>query len=505
VPSDSALHLPRRWGQLAVALLLLFFLAWDLRAVLTDGQIAHTDTTIEDAVLCRKAVRVGGAAGFLQWAHENRKGPLAGPLVMMLDVVFDDTLVAARMLGVLLHGLLLWLVCHLARRLSGRWSCGVLALVLTGTYCGVYGWFRLEFHDSLLTVLTLATLWRMTLPINRVTAGLQLGLMVGLGLLSKMAFPVFIGLPGLWFLYSRVRDRRSLIGLGVAALVAACITAWWLIPALQMLSQYASISTEPFGHGWLTKLWGYSVDIPGSGPFLALALIGAWVASRSRTVAGAQMVPFALFIIGGAFALVFVFVKWPRYIVPLYPAAGLLVAVMVVSLVERAARRWSPKAVKVVSILLLVGLLGRFCYDNIVGLPSPHNARDVGVGLVAPDTRPYLAYPKMVTYLRAKSLTVVDLPNVVPLPVTAVWQRRGYHLPGTPPHEAERAVRRHSKPFLTLFYHPPDTLRPIFRDGDFTEQYSPALRRALRRWRKVVLKSYDDPGGLRVSLVRLQP
>jgi hypothetical protein len=505
VPSDSVLHLPRRWGQLAVALLLLFFLAWDIRAVLTDGQIAHTDTTIEDAVHCREALRTEGGAGLLKWAHENRKGPLAGLLVMLLDVVVNDTLIAARMLSVLLHGLLLWLACHLARSLSGRWSCGVLAVVFTGAYCGVYGWFRLEFHDSLLTLATLATLWRMTLPLNRVSEGLLLGVMVALGLLSKMAFPIFVALPGLWFLYCRVRDRRSLFVLGIAALTTAGITAWWLIPALKLLTQYASSSTDPFGHAWLHKLWGYSVDIPASGPFLALGLVGAWVASRARTVASAPMVLCALFISGSFFALVFIFVKWQRYMVPLYPAAGLLVAIMVVSLAEHGARRWNRNLVKALLVLLLAGLLGRFCYDNIVGLPSPHNDRFEGVGLVAPDRRSYLAYPRMVTYLRANGLKVIDLPNVVPLPITAVWKRRGYHLPSTPPHEVERTVQDQRKPFLTLFYHPPNILRPIFQDGDFTAQYTPVIRRALRSWRKVVLKSYPDPGGLAVSLVRLQP
>jgi hypothetical protein len=486
-----------------VALLIVFFLAWDLRAVLTDQQISQTDTTVEDALFCARASR-GGPRAALEWAWGNKKGPLAGVLVLALDRVIGDPLLAARVLGVLMHGLLLWLVYHLAVSLSGRWLCGAAAVTLCGVHFGTYGWFRLEFHDSLLAVFTLAALWRMTQPLQRATSGVLLGATVGLGLLSKAAFPVFVCVPGLWFLHWRARDRRGLIGLAIAGGVAAAIVAWWLVPALALLWRYAGLSSATFGQTWLEKLWHNSVDIPGTGPFIALALLGAWLAARQGVAAARPLILLCLSLASGFVALVLVFDPWSRYLLPLFPVAALLVAFGVVGLAERAARRWGARPTRAVLLLVLAALIGRFCYDNFVGLPSPSGERTSGAGMVAPDGRPHLAYPRMVAHLRASGLSVVDVPNLLPLPIAAVWARRGHRLPVILQHEAEQRVRR-GRPFELLFYHMAGTLSSTIQGNPNLAQCPPAMREAARRWRRVVLRSFADPDGWRVSLVRFQP
>ncbi len=52
-------RLRRRHGQLLLAALMVIHLAWDMRAVLCDGRLGPTDTTVEEALhlraaLCRK-------------------------------------------------------------------------------------------------------------------------------------------------------------------------------------------------------------------------------------------------------------------------------------------------------------------------------------------------------------------------------------------------------------------------------------------------------------------
>ena len=110
----------RRQGQLGLGLLLLFFLAWDLYAILADQQLGTdaSDTTLVDYFHFQFTLRESSITDWL--TSGNVKGPLATLLICLLEPLVGDWLIASRLLSVLAHGVLLWLVSRLVLRLSWR-------------------------------------------------------------------------------------------------------------------------------------------------------------------------------------------------------------------------------------------------------------------------------------------------------------------------------------------------------------------------------------------------
>ena len=118
--------LGRRGQQLLLFALILFFILWDLWAVLTDNRVAPFDTVLESLP----------EDDLFQWLRSERKGPLVPLVVTALRPLVGDLLLAARVLSILAHGLTLWLVWGVTRRHTSSWVAGALAVLLCGALPG---------------------------------------------------------------------------------------------------------------------------------------------------------------------------------------------------------------------------------------------------------------------------------------------------------------------------------------------------------------------------------
>ena len=399
--------LSQRQAQVGLVLFLLFFLAWDMRAVVADTRLGPTDTTVEEALTLLDIMGEQGLRGLPGWTIQARKGPVAGILVDLISQVVGDPLLAARLLGVILHALLLVLIFRMATRLTGLAWSGLLAVVICGTFPGEYGWFRMEYHESLLTLFTMLTLDQLARDLGSRRRAVLLGLTMAGGVLSKVPFPLFIIAPGLLFLWRNLRDRRALANAGLAAVAFALAAGWYLVPNLLTIAEYVDGSHEPQYFHFSESLRAYFLIIPGTIPYLVLALVAAPVTWRLEPAQRALVAGLAASICSGV-ALLLYFDPWARYLVPAFPQAGLLIALGATAFL----RRLSPRREGLVGGLLVVAavaLLGLYVKDNIRGIEHPEGNREWGTGLIAPDVRPYQAYPRMVQHLRSRNIPVRSL------------------------------------------------------------------------------------------------
>ncbi len=510
--TDDPLHLRRRQGQLLLALLILFSTAWDLRAVLADQRISPTDTTVEEALFLRQALGQEGI-GLRAWLGEVRKGPLAAPLVAAADVMVGDPVLAGRLVSVGLHGVLLWLVCLITLRLTSSWGAGLCAAVICGTFPMVYGWFRLDYHEPLVAVLLLWCLLMMLRLPRRAREAALLGLALGLGVLGKLSFLVFISAPLVVLAAIHARDRAVLLRLGLTVAVALLVTGWWLLPnAAQQLS-YLGLSQQRLGETPAARLAIYTWGVHGSPLLLAGAALSAAVAWRLRVTTGRALLLLGGSLAGGIAWLVLLFDSWPRYLVPGFPVACVLCGLGIYGAGRWAARR-GPRAVTAVRAAvgcLALALLINFCVDNVRGMPVSTNGREGGAGMVLADPRSYRAYARAVAALGRLGGPAVEVPGWPrmlgkrPVALSLVWQRRGLTPPrATTAQLVERLSR--GQPVHLMFCHGAgaDVLKQLAAAG-VSDHVDAATLALIRPRTKTVLRTFTDPDGVSHSVIRVHP
>lgn len=531
-----------KWGRLGLALLLLFFLSWDLRAVLLDNRPGAivSDSTLSDVMSMQGVV---ADQGFGEWVRQGSvKGPLAALLVQALGALVGDPLLAARLLSVLLHLITLWLLYWVTHRLTSRPYPSLLAVVLCGTLPLQYGWFRMDFHEPLVALAVLATLVLM-LPVLdpgrqreprliTLRRGLLLGLVVGLGLLTKPSYLIFVLLPGLWFIARAARDRRGVLNLLLGAGVAGIIAGWWFYFSLGELIKNLGDSTHA-GVPWLTRLANYTVDLPGMVPFLLAACAGAGLCAWRRTMPKDALVLILLGLASSLVVFLFIFDPWTRYLVPALPLAGVLVAAGVCALGQRMGRGH-------LQAYLFLGLapllLLQYVFFNLRGLESALEEREFFLGMVAPDTRTYDAFPQAAALVRARGWPVVELPSGPnPQAFPALWFLRGHTVTYTPLDDARALVAAGREVYLIFSFRgearPDGPLERLARriastpaghddkgadpeavidpSSRFSQQDDPAHdeERLLLSWlaplNKQVVRTFEDPDAVSYSIIRL--
>ena len=507
-----------------LVVLLLFFFAWDLRAVLTDNRPGATvsDTTLADVALLSQQLRNEGLSSWFQRGHV--KGPLAALLVAALLPLVGDLLLAARLLSVLLHLLLLTLLFFVARRLTSRAETGLLAVVLCATVPMQYGWFRMDFHDPLVAVALLLCLQLMGGDLSRRSDALKLGLVGGIGLLSKLSFPVFVALPGLWFAITRLRrGGRRALHLLAAVLLALLVASWWLIPSWGSIVENIADSSQD-QVTWLGNLQFYLLQLPGAAPFLLGAVAASVVAWRSAELDGDRLVLWLASLLGPLALFVVLFDQWSRYLLPLYPVAGLLLACGITGLGGRIARRWPAAPLPAVYAALALALLAQYCYFNVAGITSEREPREFFLGMVSPDTRPYQAYPSAVKLVRRRGLRVVELAAG---PHPEAWIQRGYGFDHVSVDQAGELLAAGKPVALVLAHTDADPLRclasflarslqqgdPTPRGGDPANSFLARREvdegeRKHNRWIAArstkLLRSFADPDGVNYSVILLR-
>ena len=240
---------------------------------------------------------------------------------------------------------------RIARRLWNT-RAAVLSIAIAGTAPLLYGlarWFLVEYTLAALVAFAIYVLIERGLEESRVA--LLLGCIVGLGLLLKVSFPVYV-LPALF--YAWIGSRSRLRSLALSSL--ACLTlalpwyAWHLRPVLE------NAAAAGFGGSAAVQGTGAILTIRAIGTYLArvageglssyyawlTALLIAWTAvrpegrvflrgltSRAPLHVLLWLMPFGLFLFGGN--------KDVRYIAPVLPAFCLLTAAFADFVVPRNA------------------------------------------------------------------------------------------------------------------------------------------------------------------------
>jgi hypothetical protein len=172
------------------------------------------------------------------------------------------------------------------------------------------------------------TLWR----------GVQLGVFMGLGLLTKQTFILMVALP-LGCLLTRLRTQSILPG-GAAILAAAVIAGPWM--AHNSTDQLTYGMSSWGGHGD-AGFWQHLAYYPtttiwlGLGPILALATIVA-VVHLFRAHDKRVLILGAVWLLGGIILLTLVPKKYPRLLAPLLPVAAIWIAIAIVK--SQTPIRW---------------------------------------------------------------------------------------------------------------------------------------------------------------------
>ena len=205
--------------------------------------------------------------------------------------------------------------------------------------------FQLDLPLAAMVALTLAVLWRPEAS-SRAAWGVMLGLVLGLGMLTKPTFATYVLPAVLWSACQawRAPDRRRRLGpLGIALVIAAALALPWYGPRLvglpmQVLNRSFKQAAEVGQAQALTPaglLFYPRVFLPQFG-FLAapLFLWGLWTLRTARSARTflwlSALAPFLVYSL--------IQNKDLRYTLPILPAAALVAAVGVASL-PRSYRR----------------------------------------------------------------------------------------------------------------------------------------------------------------------
>lgn len=524
--------LGRRQVQLLLVLLLLFFLAWDLRALLTDQRPGNTvsDTTLVDLMDLQRVVQHDGVAGWLR--RGNVKGPASVLVAAALHPLVGDPLLAVRLTSVLFHVLVLVLLFRLTRRLTGGGAAGLLAVALCGTAPMEYGWFRLDFHDpavALALLLTLGLLLRPE-PLAHPIDGIKLGLAGGLGLLAKLSFPVFLVAPGIWLLATRVRSWRAALHLLLALAVAALSASWWLVPSWGEIVQNMTDSSRE-RVAWQQVLAMYTVGLPGTLPLLVAAALGAGLALWRRAVERGAVLCLLCTMLGSLALFVLVFDPWSRYLLPLFPLAGLLAAVGLLAAGQWISQRWPRAPLLWAGAALALVLLAQYAWFNVKGLASPTEPREFHLGLVAPDTREHRAFIRAAALVRQRGWQALDIPSgPVPPAFPGLWIQRGHTLPYLSLEQARASVAGRASSVALVYSHlgdrPREALlqqlkrlpalqpgqpasdqpadpREVFEARRQLSAEEQARNTFLRSRRLRVIRTFGNPDGVRFTVIKV--
>lgn len=267
------------WGSLAAAC--LGGTAWHLAG-------AHRAPTFDDAWYLETSFRLFSALreGPLSFASAYAgalriKAPLISLTPFPLYALFGMSERVALWTGPVLAAWTAWSVRKIGRRLHGP-EAGDAAGALVLAIPLLYGLSRIFFVETLLTALVAATIAAAleSRAGDRADA-VRLGALVGLGLLAKSLFPVYVALP-LWLRRRELAPRAPL-----AAAVAAGVAATWyafnlpFVVGFGFSAGFGAIARDYAPGSALSPgaLAGYALDLVRSGLSWPLSAAGLLVAS----------------------------------------------------------------------------------------------------------------------------------------------------------------------------------------------------------------------------------
>ncbi|MDE2511385.1 MAG: hypothetical protein KGL74_09705, partial [Elusimicrobia bacterium] len=213
----------------------------------------------------------------------------------------------------------------------------------------LYGLSRLFLVESILTALVAASIWRLAAKPGR-RYGVELGALLGFGMLAKVIFPLYLAGP-VW-----LRRRQLLPFAGMIVIVGALVAGTWYafnLPYVlgfawsagfgRVAKDYARHASGPLAHlaGFVGTAAGQALSWPLSAAGTAVAAAAAAAARRVRLDEGSRLVlawtaPLLVLAVGVN--------QEVRFVAPFLPALALLAARAAMSFDARSARRAAAAA-----------------------------------------------------------------------------------------------------------------------------------------------------------------
>jgi hypothetical protein len=243
-------------------------------------------------------------------------------------------------------------VYWIGRRLFER-RVGLAAVLITLCFPITLGLSRMYLAENAWAALTTASLALLltTERFEKRGASVWFGACCGLGLLTKLAFPVFVGPPVLVYLgrslVGRSFKKRQAVNLALAALAAVVVALIWYTPEsfrVRSTSLYSTagnplgFTVEGYWRGLLLYIYSM-VDFSMSYLGYAVLAVVVYLGVSRRRYALLELlawfvVPLVLFSIFPKRAA--------RYLFPAFPAAALMVAYWIYVVIQK---RWARRLV----------------------------------------------------------------------------------------------------------------------------------------------------------------
>ena len=357
-----------QWALVAIAFVALTAVALAWHAIDRHPPEWDHANHLERAVQCARDLGAGDVAAVI--ARSAFYPPIVPCLAGVLSRVMPSDLAAAHAVMLAFLGMGMAMIYLIGReRIDG--ATGVLAAVIFGTApFVVFNALRFQLDLPLAATVALA-IW-LTLRSDGLTRrgwSVALGIVVGLGMLIKPPFPIYVLPVVLWALaHGRGRPRAGNVVLAALAVIAVSLA--WYGPRLMGLPaqianrsfKQAAESGHPDPLSW-SALAIYPVTLPmffGALASLLLA-VGLIVAVRRRAwlELGAVLVPFAVFLM--------IQNKNARYTLPILPMASIVAALAIQPLRGRAR---SLATVAILGVAVVQVSATAFAVPSRMGIPG---------------------------------------------------------------------------------------------------------------------------------------
>ncbi len=371
--SLGAPRAPFRAGrpELALGLVIAFFALATVAWIKLDTVPPHWDEAhyLYEGELLYHTLRQQGPIAFLAAFSRaiGTKAPLITVLPFPLYALLGESFVVARCINVVFILVASWYLFRLGEMLMGR-RAALLSVILLNTFplvAGMSRQFLVEYG-----LMTWVILWMYCLV--RWQRGEEgwptwaLGIVLGLGMLMKVTFPLYIAAPTALVLAQKVirqgKWRSLLVGLARIVVVAVPIAGLWYFrngatifgfvlnagygEAAQAYGRGDVFSLRTVGAYWLSLIhFGL-----GAYSFLLLVLVACWAALRLRRrenrsgIAGEHLYLLLVWWLVPWLALTFAVTKDIRFSVPYLPALALLLGGGLASLSGRRLAVLGPVA-----------------------------------------------------------------------------------------------------------------------------------------------------------------
>ena len=415
-----------------------FLLGWDIWAILLDQRLKAPDTFLMATIqllMDLKEWELGRWLGGL-----GPKGPIGSFLSLPFLALGMEVPAASRIITVFAHGALTVQSYDLARLVyaegpgvtpTAARRAGLWAALLCGTCPFLFGVCRLAYHDVLLAVAVIGAMQVMLRArMDRPGLAALLGMVLGLGLLTKHSFSLYMVGPGLWFVARRLRGVRSALHFVLMAVVMAAVSAMWAVPNFEAVYENFIRNSNLPSVPWSAEL-GFYLSLPGALPLFIAATLSCVALAIRRRVSLWTLVLLLTFIpmVAGLHSVT----AAARYMIPVIPMWAVLTGCGLTWALSRLATK--PQALTLGGGTAALAAL--FIYLNLTGIVPPPplggtepQAREDYGGIISPETRKHDGWKKAVRGLERPNedvLLVYDSDEAFceRLSQEIVWHHRG--------------------------------------------------------------------------------